>query len=124
MPTTADRCAGSTTAGRARIRVAGYPACRDIMRRGQSSATGAGQRGHSGATPAGENHVSWPERRREDEVRNRAIYAALGVMLALPLASAAAQEGDKGYPNRPIHIVVPFPAGGPADLVSRVIAQK
>jgi len=45
-------------------------------------------------------------------------------MMLLPLASVAAQDGDKSYPNRAIHIVVPFPAGGPADLVSRVIAQK
>ena len=57
-------------------------------------------------------------------MRYRAGIAALGVMLALPLASAGAQQDDKSYPNRAIHIVVPFPAGGPADLVSRVIAQK
>jgi tripartite-type tricarboxylate transporter receptor subunit TctC len=44
--------------------------------------------------------------------------------MALPLASAAAQEEDKAFPNRPIHIVVPFPAGGPSDLVSRLIGQK
>jgi len=49
---------------------------------------------------------------------------ALIWLLALPLAPAAAQEDDKSYPSRAIHIVVPFPAGGPADLVSRVIAQK
>ncbi len=50
--------------------------------------------------------------------------AALVWLLALPFSSAAAQEDDKSFPSRPIHIVVPFPAGGPADLVSRVIAQK
>jgi tripartite-type tricarboxylate transporter receptor subunit TctC len=49
--------------------------------------------------------------------------AALGWLLALPFVSAAAQE-DPSFPNRAIHIVVPFPAGGPADLVSRVIGQK
>jgi tripartite-type tricarboxylate transporter receptor subunit TctC len=28
------------------------------------------------------------------------------------------------FPNRPIRFIVPFPAGGPADLVSRVLVEK
>jgi tripartite-type tricarboxylate transporter receptor subunit TctC len=28
------------------------------------------------------------------------------------------------YPNRPIHIVVPWPAGGPTDAVARVLARE
>ena len=46
-------------------------------------------------------------------------------MFVLVSMGAAAQEPDAStFPNRPIHIVVPFPAGGPADLVSRLIGQK
>ncbi|HEY4922574.1 MAG TPA: tripartite tricarboxylate transporter substrate binding protein [Xanthobacteraceae bacterium] len=48
--------------------------------------------------------------------------AALVWLTALGVASAAAAAN--AYPSRPIHIVVPFPAGGPTDLISRVIAQK
>jgi tripartite-type tricarboxylate transporter receptor subunit TctC len=35
-------------------------------------------------------------------------------------AVAAAQE----FPNRPIKFIVPFPAGGPADTISRILTEK
>ena len=47
----------------------------------------------------------------------------LAPMLALAFA-AAAQERPAGYPNRAIKIVVPFPAGGPSDVLARMIGQK
>jgi tripartite-type tricarboxylate transporter receptor subunit TctC len=50
----------------------------------------------------------------------RTILATLGAGALLPLRNAAAQT----YPNRTIRIIVPFPAGGPTDILSRVIAQK
>jgi tripartite-type tricarboxylate transporter receptor subunit TctC len=46
---------------------------------------------------------------------------ALACLCALALSPAAAQES---YPSRPIRIVVPFPAGGPTDILSRIVAQK
>ena len=46
---------------------------------------------------------------------------ALASLCLLGLSPAAAQEN---YPNRPIRIVVPFPAGGPTDILSRIVAQK
>ena len=47
----------------------------------------------------------------------------LAPMLALA-AAAAAQERPAGYPSRAIKIVVPFPAGGPSDVLARMIGQK
>jgi tripartite-type tricarboxylate transporter receptor subunit TctC len=53
-------------------------------------------------------------------VRGFAV-ALVSLAIAVP---AAAQDAAKDYPNRAIHIVVPFPAGGPADVASRLLGQR
>ena len=52
--------------------------------------------------------------------RNRACLRS--VCAALSFAAPPAQAQD--FPNRPIHVVIAFPPGGPTDFVGRVIADK
>src|ERR1700745_1356865 len=43
---------------------------------------------------------------------------------ALMMGTSAAQERPDAFPTRSIKIVVPFPAGGPSDVLARMIGQK
>ncbi|HET8544725.1 MAG TPA: tripartite tricarboxylate transporter substrate binding protein [Pseudolabrys sp.] len=50
----------------------------------------------------------------------RAFKALLiGLMLLCP-ASSMAQD----FPNKPIRLIVPFPPGGPNDIIARVVGQR
>jgi tripartite-type tricarboxylate transporter receptor subunit TctC len=51
-----------------------------------------------------------------------ATIAAL--MLPLVETTAAAQGNEGAWPDRPIRLIVPFPAGSSTDIVARIVAQK
>ena len=56
---------------------------------------------------------------------NRPPIARRTALLALPfLAAPAVVRAQPAFPNRPIRIIVPFPAGGATDLTARVIAER
>src|SRR5258707_15743184 len=50
------------------------------------------------------------------------ILRTLVALLALLLFPAVAAAQD--FPTKPIKLIVPFPAGGPNDIIARVIGQR
>src|SRR5439155_19906850 len=46
------------------------------------------------------------------------------VALTLALAASAAPAQDARYPSRPIKVIVPFPPGGPIDVMPRLMSQQ
>jgi tripartite-type tricarboxylate transporter receptor subunit TctC len=55
--------------------------------------------------------------------RNRAWLATATALLLVPLGCSGAAAQDK-YPIRIVHVIVPTPAGGPVDVMARLVANQ
>jgi tripartite-type tricarboxylate transporter receptor subunit TctC len=51
---------------------------------------------------------------------SRLFALALAALVVAPVAAVAAET----YPNRPVRLIVPYPAGGPNDVLARMIGGK
>lgn len=57
-------------------------------------------------------------------LRSGLVHACVMMGVGLAAFAAPAAHAQSAYPSKPITLVVPFPPGGPTDLVARVLAQK
>src|SRR5689334_18093669 len=55
-------------------------------------------------------------------MKNSSVLAALAALLLS--TPAGAQDPAPGYPGRAIRVIVPFPAGGAADALPRIVAER
>src|SRR5262249_47929551 len=60
-------------------------------------------------------------RTREDAMQGMVRCLAFAAAFA---AGTIVHAEDASYPNRPVRIIVPFAAGGPPDVISRIVAQR
>lgn len=53
----------------------------------------------------------------------RMVVAVICALIGTPSGSALAQTGAQNWPSKPVRIVVPWPAGGSADMIGRIAAE-
>jgi tripartite-type tricarboxylate transporter receptor subunit TctC len=53
-------------------------------------------------------------------LRSAALTMIVAISAVIPAQSASAQN----YPTKPIHLIVPYPAGGGTDFFARLVGQK
>jgi tripartite-type tricarboxylate transporter receptor subunit TctC len=57
-------------------------------------------------------------------IHPRRLFALLGLSLTLACSAFNPVQAQDAYPNKPIKVVVPFPAGGATDILTRAITEK
>jgi NaMN:DMB phosphoribosyltransferase len=61
-----------------------------------------------------------PERAMNGLMR---MMTVIGAVVLAGFTQGAAAQAARNYPDKPIRLIVPYPPGGTADLLARVIGQ-
>src|SRR5947209_6765462 len=54
----------------------------------------------------------------------RRVFALAGGALAAPMIASGVARAADDWPNKPVKYINLFPAGGPTDVLSRIVCQK
>src|SRR4051794_29181760 len=54
----------------------------------------------------------------------RIVRLGVAALVASAWVAAGGARAQTSYPNRQVRMIVPFAAGGPTDVIARVVAQK
>src|SRR4029077_20734051 len=67
-------------------------------------------------------YADGPTQRIVDMVTRRRVMALCAAQIIAPSVGAArAQTPRSGFPHKPVRVIVPVAAGGPTDLVARML---
>lgn len=77
-----------------------------------------------GCAPVRHSNKRGVSRRPGDNMRKHLYSLLAACMAATFIAPAVAAAESASYPDRPIKIVVPFPAGGTSDVLGRLVGDK
>jgi tripartite-type tricarboxylate transporter receptor subunit TctC len=53
-----------------------------------------------------------------------AVMVARAILMLVAMLVSAAASAQSAYPSRPLRMLIPFPAGGAADLIGRTIGER
>ena len=70
------------------------------------------------------DEVTWPERQAPNDGQGRVTPMMLLLRAVAALLLLAAPAFAQTWPAKQVRIVVPFPAGGSADILCRLVAEK
>ena len=61
---------------------------------------------------------------KQIRIRGACMKTARTLLAALTLSLVPVAATAQDFPNKPIRLIVPFPAGGPNDIIARVVGQR